>query len=60
MLGNMQAHERESGRNYIGLLSDQIEEQRALESLQKSDRLMRNYLRRLMAAMLKQPSTHYS
>ena len=36
MLGNMQAHERESGRNYIGLLSDQIEEQRALESLQKS------------------------
>ncbi len=56
MLGNMQADERESGRNYIGLLSNQIEEQRALESLQKSDRLMRNYLRRLMAAMLKQPS----
>jgi hypothetical protein len=56
MLGNMQTHERERGRNFIGILDNQIEEQRALESLQKSDRLMRNYLRRLMAAMLKQPS----
>jgi len=32
MLGNMQADERESGRNYIGLLSNQIEGSSATKS----------------------------
>jgi hypothetical protein len=52
MQANMQAQERELRRNYIGIVSDQIEEQRAVDSLQKSDRLMSNYLLRQIAAML--------
>jgi hypothetical protein len=42
--------------DYIGIVSDKIDEQRAVESPAKSDDLMKNYLRRLMSAMLKQRS----
>lgn len=48
----MPAQERELRRNYIGILSDKIEEQRTIESLAKSDRRMKDYLLGLMAAVL--------
>ena len=48
----MPAQERELRRNYIGILSDKIEEQRTVESLAKSDGRMKDYLRGLMTAML--------
>jgi hypothetical protein len=50
----MPAQERELRKNYIGILDDKTEEQRAFESLPKSDRLMKDYLLALMAAMLNQ------
>lgn len=48
----MPARERESRRNYIGILSDKLEEQHAADSLPKSGRLMKDYLLGLMAAVL--------
>jgi hypothetical protein len=48
----MPAQERELRKNYIGILSDQIEEQHATDSLPKSGRLMKDYLLGLMAAVL--------
>jgi hypothetical protein len=52
----MSAQQRESRKNYIGILSDNIEEQRAAESPPKSDRAMKVYLRDfLMAAVLNRP-----
>ena len=39
-------------KNYIGIVSDKTEEQRAVESLVKSDRLLKDYLRGLMPAVL--------
>ncbi len=39
-------------KNYIGIVSDKTEEQRAVESLAKSDRLLKYYLRGLSAAVL--------
>jgi hypothetical protein len=51
----MPAQERESTKNYIGVLSDNIEEQRASESLPKSARLTKDYLLGLMAAVLNRP-----
>jgi hypothetical protein len=48
----MPAQKRELRKNYIGILSDKIEEQRAIESLPKSDRLMKDYFRELMAVIL--------
>jgi hypothetical protein len=42
---------RETGKNYIGLLSDEIEAQRAVELQTATDRRMKEYFRGLMAAM---------
>jgi hypothetical protein len=46
------AQGRETRKNYIELLSDEIDERRAVESLDKSRHLMKNYLRDLVAAVL--------
>jgi hypothetical protein len=48
----MSAQERESKRNFIAILSDNTEEQRAVESLAKSDRPVSRTLLHLMAAVL--------
>jgi hypothetical protein len=48
----MAAQERESKRNFIAILSDGTEEQRAVESLAKSNRSVSRTLLRLMAAVL--------
>ena len=48
----MLAQERELRKNYIGIVSDKTEEQRAIESLAKSDRLLKGYLVRLVAVVL--------
>ena len=48
----MPAQERELRKNYIGILSDKIEEQRTVESLATSDGRMKNHLLGLMTAML--------
>jgi len=47
----MPAQKREMGKNYIGLLRDQIEEPRAAEVQPAIDRRMGAYLLGLMAAM---------
>jgi hypothetical protein len=52
----MPVQEREMRQNYIGIVRDKLDAQRAVESPAKSDNLMKNYLRRLMSAMLKQRS----
>jgi hypothetical protein len=48
----MPAQERESRKNYIGVLIDAIEQQRAAESTRKSDRLVKDYFRGLIVAVL--------
>jgi hypothetical protein len=49
----MSAQERELGKNYIGILCEATEEQRTLDLLPKSDRLMKDYFLDLVAAMLR-------
>lgn len=49
----MPAQQRELKKNYIGILSDRTEEQRAVDSPAKPDRLTKEYLLGLMAAVLK-------
>jgi hypothetical protein len=49
----MPAQQRDPRKNFIGILTDQNEEQRAVESLRKSDRLLNVYLLGLIAAVLK-------
>jgi len=51
----MPAQERELRKNYIGILSYMIEDQRATESLAKPDRPVKDYLLGLMAAVLGHP-----
>jgi hypothetical protein len=46
------AQQREAKKNYIGIVSDKTDEQRAVDSLPKSDRLAKEYLLSLMAAVL--------
>jgi len=48
----MPAQEQESKRNFIAILSDSTEEQRAVESLAKSDRPVTRAFLHLMAAVL--------
>jgi hypothetical protein len=48
----MTAQERQSKRNFIAILSDSTEEQRAVELLAKSDRPVSRALLYLMAAVL--------
>ena len=47
----MPTQKRETGKNYIGLLSDEIEEPRAAETQSATDRRMKAYVLGLMAAM---------
>ena len=49
----MPTQKRETGKNYIGILSDEIEEQCATEVRSASDRRMSTYFAGLMAAMFK-------
>ncbi len=48
----MPAQNRETKKNFIAILSDNTEEQRAVESLAKSDRIVRRTLLGLMAVVL--------
>ena len=48
---HMPTQKRETGKNYIGLLSDEIEEQRAVEVQSATDRRIKEYFLGLMAAM---------
>ena len=47
----MPTQKRETGKNYIGLLSDEIEEQRAIEVQSATDRRVKEYFVGLVAAM---------
>jgi len=47
----MSTQKRETGKNYIGLLSDELEEQRAVEVQSATDRRMKEYFVGLMAVM---------
>jgi hypothetical protein len=48
----MPAQQQESKKNYIVIVSDKTGEQRAVDSRPKSDRLAKEYLLSLMAAVL--------
>jgi len=52
----MPGKNRESKKNFIGIVSDNTEEQRAVESLAKSNRVLGEYLRGLIAAALNRRS----
>jgi len=47
----MAAQKREAGKNYIGLLSEEAEEPRAVDAPSLATRRMRDYLLGLMAMM---------
>ena len=47
----MSTQKRETGKNYIGLLNDELEEQRTAEVRSGNDRRLRAYVLGLMAAM---------
>jgi hypothetical protein len=49
----MSAQEGRSKRNFIAMVSDKTEEQRAVAKLVNSDRRVRDYIIGLMAAVLK-------
>ena len=49
----MQGQERGARKNYIAMLNDTPDEQRAVESPAKSDRRLRDYLLGLMTAVLR-------
>lgn len=48
----MPAQQRESKKNYIGILSDKADEQRAADLPAKSDHILKSYLLSLIAAVL--------
>ena len=48
----MPAQQQEPSKNYIGILSDKLEEQREALLLVRPHRPMKDYLRDLMAAVL--------
>ena len=48
----MAAHKREAGKNYIGLLSDELEAPHATASPAAADRPVRNYVRGLVANVI--------
>jgi hypothetical protein len=52
----MPTQKRETGKNYIGLLRDELEEPRATEARPAIDRRTRAYLLGLMAAMFSRRS----
>ena len=47
----MPTQKRETGKNYIGLLSEEVEEQSVVEAQSTTDRRMKEYLAGLVAAM---------
>jgi hypothetical protein len=47
----MQAQQRESRKNDIGLVNDKSDEQHAVESRAKPDQRVKNYLRTLVAVV---------
>jgi hypothetical protein len=47
----MPAQERQSRKNYIGLVYDKADERRTIESLQRSDRFVKTYVLSVMAAV---------
>jgi hypothetical protein len=49
----MSAQQGRSKRNFIAIVSDKTDEQRAVAELMNSDRDVKDYIRRLMAAVLK-------
>ncbi len=49
----MPAQQRDSKKNYIGIVNDSVAEQRAIESLAKSGNSIRQYFLALMAAVQK-------
>ena len=53
---HMPAQKREVKRNYIGLVSDEIEQQCAVEARPESGRPAKDYIGRLVAAMLERRS----
>ena len=53
----MPAQAQESSKNYIGLLSDKLEEQREAMSLTKCAHPAKEYLRNLLAAVLNRYGT---
>jgi hypothetical protein len=52
----MLAQKREPGKNYIGLMVDDDDEQRAVEPTVPFDRRMQDYFRGLMATVLNRRS----
>ena len=48
----MPAQKRELKRNYIGLVSDEDDDQRAVETRPQSGRPMKDYIRGLLAVVL--------
>ena len=53
----MSAQERKSAKNYIGLLCEATEEPITPESLPRSDRLMKNFFRDTILALLNRSRT---
>ena len=51
MPANIQAQQRELRKNYIGVVSNKFEEQCAGELQAKPDHRVKNYFRRLIAAV---------
>lgn len=49
----MPAQPRDSRRNFIGIVNDRVDEQRAVESLAKSDHLVKDFFVAVMAVVLK-------
>jgi hypothetical protein len=50
--GAMSTQKREAGKNYIGLVSEELDAQRATEVQSATDRRMQEYVRGMMATML--------
>jgi hypothetical protein len=52
----MPAQQRNVRKNYIGTVSDEIEEQRIIDALAKSGRRVKDFILGVMAAMLRRQS----
>ena len=49
----MQTQQRDARKNYIGIVNDWVEEQRAVASPAKSDHVVREFFVAVMTAVLK-------
>jgi hypothetical protein len=49
----MPAQRRDPGKNYIGIVNDRVDEQRAVASPAKPDRVVRDFFVAVMAAVLR-------